>query len=147
MKHTLSLVLGLIGGALLSLSLSSCGSSGGGGGTTSSQATPTQIMISGTVEAPNGQVAFFRRMCVENWFVSEAYAAITGLALVSDGTTVELGRISSSAPFSFSLITSTATTNGRYSFNFTHLGLSPAVDLVVRVKNGVTEMRAFVTGS
>jgi hypothetical protein len=147
MKHTLSVVLGLIGGALLSLSLSSCGSSGGGGGTTSSQATPTQTIISGTVEAPNGQIAFFRRTGLGNWFVSEAYAAVTGLALVSDGTTVELGRISSSAPFSFSLITSTATTNGRYSFNFTNLGLSPAVDLVVRVKNGVTEMRAFVTGS
>src|SRR5262245_60937979 len=146
MKHSLSLVLGLVGGALLSLSLSSCGSSGGGG-TTSSQATPTETIISGTVQAPGGQVAFFKKRSFEDLFVTEAYAALNGLSSVPDNTIVELARLNANATGS-TVITTTTTSGGRYSFNLTSLGLHPAHDLIVRVtgSNG-REMRAFVIGT
>jgi hypothetical protein len=140
-------VFQLAGLILGGLALTSCGSGGSSdGGTTPSVASPTQTIVSGTVQAPGGQLAFYREKSLRDVFVSEAYAATTALVPVLDGTTVEVGRISSFAPFSFSLITSTVTAGGRYSFNFTNLGLTPAVDLVVRVRNGATEMRAFVTG-
>lgn len=135
-------------GLFLLFSLQNCSGSGGdgGGGTPALVAVPEPTTVSGTVQAPSGQVASFRQRSISDFFESEAYAGITGLALVSDGTTVELGRVSLTAPFTFSSIASTVTSGGRYSFNLTSLGAPPAVNLVVRVKNGVTEMRAFVTG-
>lgn len=147
MKHTLSLVLGLVGGALLILSISSCGSSGGGGTTPSQAATPTQTIISGTVQAPGGQVAFFRKNSLGDLFVADAYAALTGIANVPDNTIVQLARLNANVTGS-TIITTTTTSGGRYSFNLTSLGLQPAHDLIVRVagSNG-KEMRAFVIGT
>src|ERR1044072_2691355 len=132
MKHTLSLVLGLIGCALLSLSLSSCGSNGGGGTTPPQTATPTQTIISGTVQAPGGPVAFFRKSSLGDLFVADVYAALTGLTSVPDNTIVELARLNANATSS-TVVATTTTSGGRYSFNLTSLGLQPAQDLIVRV--------------
>lgn len=145
MKHATQCLVSLICAGSLILSLSSC-SSGGGEGAPPPVSTTTQTIVSGTVQAPGGQIAFFKKSSFRDLFVSEAYAALTGLAAVSDGTVVELGNVTLATPFSFSLVSSTVTTAGRYTFDLTNLGLRPASDLVVRVKNGATEMRAFVTG-
>lgn len=129
----------------LIVSISSCS---GGGGEVAPQPTSNtpQTIVSGLVQAPGGQIAFFRKPSLRDWFVSEAYAAVTGLGPVADGTTVELGHITHTSPFSFSLISSTTTSDGRYTFNLSNLGLRPDVDLIVRVRNSGTELRAFVTG-
>jgi hypothetical protein len=148
MKHSLRLVLALVGCALLPLSLSSCGGGGGGGAeTTPPIAAPVQTIVSGTVQAPGGQIAFFKKKSFGDLFVSEAYAALTGLANVPDNTIVQLAKLNSNATSS-TVITTATTTGGRYSFNLTALGLQPANDLIVRVagSNG-REMRAFVVGT
>lgn len=129
--------------SLTFISLISCGgggsSSGGGGGTAGS-------IVSGTVTAPSGVVAFLRQPSIEELFESTAYAAITGSATVQDGTIVQLGRIAKTAPFSFSSLATTTTASGRYSFNLTNLGLNFTNDLLIRVVgSGNQEMRAFVT--
>lgn len=149
MKRAVQCLLNLTCTVSLICSILSC-SSGGGEETSlpvSKASTATETIVSGMVQAPGGQVAFFKKPGFDNWLESEAYAAVNGLAPVSDGTTVELGRIGHTAPFSFSLISSTITSGGRYTFNLTNLGLIPAVDLIVRVRNDATELRAFVTGA
>ena len=148
MNLTLRFVLTLVGCALLPLSISSCGSGGSSGGeTTSPVATPAQTIVSGTVQAPGGVVAFFKKNSLGDLFVSEAYAALTGLANVQDGTIVQLARLNANAT-NFTVITTTTTSGGRYSFNLTSLGLQPANDLIVRVEgSGGMQMRAFVVGT
>src|SRR6185295_15434170 len=134
MKHSLRLVLALVGCALLNLSISSCGSGGGsdGGGTTLPAATPAQTIVSGTVQAPGGQIAFFKKRSFEDLFTTEAFAALTGLANVPDNTIIELARLNANVTGS-TIITTTTTSGGRYSFNLTSLDLQPAHDLIVRV--------------
>jgi DNA-binding beta-propeller fold protein YncE len=130
----------------LILSLSSCsggGSDGGGEGATPSVAAPAQIIVSGSVQAPAGQIAFFREKSLGELFASEAYAALTGLAPVSDGTLVRLERLDTA---SLTPITTTTTSSGRYTFNLTALGVNYSDNLVIRVANGSTQMRTFVTG-
>lgn len=88
MKQTSRLLLVLVGIAVL-FSVSSCGgggSSSGGGGTTPGVANPTATVVSGTVTAPGGAVAFFKQPSLDDFFVSEAYAALTGLVTVADNT-------------------------------------------------------------
>src|SRR6185295_17878532 len=114
----------------LILALVSCG--GGGDGGTPSVATPAQTIVSGSVQAPAGQIAFFRERSPGNLFISEAYAALTGLANVPDHTIVELARLDTTAT-NFTVLSTTTTSGGRYSFNLTNLGLQPANDLIVRV--------------
>lgn len=126
------------------ISLISC--SGGGGGTTP-VAAPTQTIVSGTVQAPGGAIAFFKKPGFGDLFVSEAYAALTGLANVPDNTIVQLARLNATAT-SFSVISTTITSGGRYSFNLTALGLQPTNDLIVRVAGpSGRELRAFVVGT
>lgn len=131
------------------ISLISCGggsSSGGGGGTTP-VATSTQTVLSGTVQAPGGAIAFFKQPSLGDLFASEAYAALTGLANVPDNTIVQLARLNATAT-SFSVISTTTTSGGRYSFNLSSLGIPPANDLIVRVTGpSGREMRAFVVGT
>lgn len=131
------------------ISLISCGggsSSGGGGGTTP-VAAPTQTVVSGTVQAPGGAIAFFKQPSLGDLFESEAYAALTGLANVPDNTIVQLARLNATAT-SFSVISTTTTSGGRYSFNLSALGIQPANDLIVRVTGpSGREMRAFVIGT
>jgi hypothetical protein len=99
------------------------------------------------VLAPGGTIAFNKRPSFWDFFVSEAYAALTGLVNVPDGTIVQLARLNTDATI-FNVITTTRTSGGQYSFNLTSLGLQPAHDLIVRVAgSGGKEMRAFVVGT
>jgi hypothetical protein len=126
--------------------ISSC-RSGSGEGVTPPVSTATQTIVSGTVQAPDGQVAFFKKRRFNDFFVSEAYAALSGLANVPDNTIVHLARLNAVAS-DFNVIATTTTSGGRYSFNLTALGLDLENDLIVRVAgpNG-KEMRAFVVGT
>jgi hypothetical protein len=78
----------------LAMILWTCGGGGGGGG------EPSPIVVSGTVSAPNGQIAFSPKKSLVGKFVclltSPAYGSITGLAPVADGVTVELIRLDDS---------------------------------------------------
>ena len=117
-----------------------------GAGETTPNATPTSTTVSGTVTAPGGAIAFNKERSFQDLFATDAYAALNGLVSVSDGTIVELARFTNGT--NVSVITTTSTSGGRYSFNLGTLGLQPTNDLFVRVtgSNG-TEMRAFVVGS
>lgn len=132
----------------LVFSISSCSSGGeSSGGGSAPVATPTQTIVSGTVQAPGGTIAFFKQPSLGDFFESNAYAALTGLANVPDNTIVQLARLNANAS-NFSVITTTTTSGGRYSFNLTTLGLQPANDLIVHVAgSGGKEMRAFVVGT
>lgn len=132
--------------ASLIVSISSCS---GGGGEVARQPTSNtpQTIVSGLVQAPGGQIAFFRKSSFGDLFSSEAYAALTGLANVADNTIVQLARVSTDAT-NFNVISTTTTLGGRYSFNLTALGLLPTNDLIVRVAgSGGKEMRAFAAGT
>jgi FG-GAP-like repeat len=130
------------------LTLAACGGDDGGG---PPPPPPAQIIVSGTVQAPAGQVALFTEPRL--WerigalVFPEAVAALSGVSPVPDGTPVQLVRIDEAGNVAAALA-STTVTGGRYSFNLTSLGLSPASDLAVRVINSGTraQMRAFVTG-
>jgi hypothetical protein len=78
----------------------------------------------------------------------EAVAALSGLNSVPDGTPVQLVRIDDAGNVAATLA-STSVIGGRYSFNLTSLGLSPASNLAVRVVNPGTgaQLRAFVSGT
>jgi len=147
MKHAAQCLLSLTCVVSLIFSISSCGGGGGEGAPSPISTTTTQTIVSGTVQAPGGQVAFFKEKSFKDLLVSEAYAALTGLANVTDNTIVQLARLDANAS-SFSVISTTSTSGGRYSFNLTALGLQPANDLIVRVADsGGKEMRAFVVGT
>jgi len=125
--------------------MAGCG--GGGGGASA----PAQAVVSGTVQAPNAQIAFFPRHSLPerlaSWFISSANAALSGIASVPNGTPVELDRMGDDGSIK-ATISRTATAGGRFSFNLTQLGSAMTSDLIVRVANpgsGV-QMRAFVTG-
>ena len=123
--------------------ISSCSS---GENESGSGPTASDLVVSGTVTAPGGAVAFLRKSSIIDLFESESHAAVVGSVLVADGTAVQLGRISKTSPFTFSPISTTTTASGRYSFNLTTLGLNLANDLLVRgVGSAGKEMRAFVT--
>jgi hypothetical protein len=146
MKHAAQCLLSLTCAGSLLFSISSCGG-GGGEGAPPSISTAPQTIVSGTVQAPGGQLAFFKKKSFSDFFLSEAYAALTGLTNVPDNTIVQLTRLNANAS-SFSVISTTSTSGGRYSFNLTALGLQPANDLIVRVAgSGGKEMRAFVGGT
>lgn len=138
---------------LLSLVLVSCG--GGGGGASDSAGRPVPIesprtTVSGVVQTPGGQVALNAsqtlRTRLARLFMSSAYADISGLSNVPDGTAVELIRadIGSGAPVA--VIATTTTRGGRYSFNLTQLGQSYSSTLIARLEAGTgVQLRAFVT--
>ena len=146
-KHILVGVLGLFP----CLSLLGCGGSGGGGsGGGGSPFAAQTSTVSGTVQAPGGQIASHSSLGLLQQlaeFISpSAYGSIIGLSPVPDGTDIQLVRLNSTGT-SFAVLSSTATTGGRYSFNLTELGLQPSNDLALRVANGAVQMRAFMTGS
>lgn len=143
-KHVLAIML--FGLPLFSMHGCGGGSSGSGGGT-APVAAVTDTVVTGTVQAPGGQVAFYKKPTLGDWFESEAYAALTGLANVPDNTIVQLARLSATAT-SFSVISTTTTSGGRYSFNLSALGIQPANDLIVRVAGSSgQELRSFVVGT
>jgi len=136
---------------LLSGFLMSCGGSGGGGeNATGPAGTASATLVSGSVQAPNGQIAFnhspglIERLT--NLFFPTAYATISGLSPVPDGTSVQLARFNATGT-DFAVLATTTTAAGRYSFNLTSLGLQVSNDLIVHVTNGAVQIRAFVTGS
>ena len=136
----------IVAASSLFLSIAACGGGGDGGGTPSS-ATPAPTIVSGSVQAPNGLVVFHQPGIgdfFEYFFASSAYASLSGLSPVPDGTAVQLGRMSSAGVFS--VLASNTVSGGRYSFNLTSLSLTFTSDLVVLVANGSVQMRAFVTG-
>jgi hypothetical protein len=126
--------------------ISGCGGSGGGSAPVPSGA---QITVSGSVQAPNGQLASYQQERLLKKFadlvIAEAEAAISGMSPVPDGTSVELVRIDAAGTILKTLAT-TSVTNGRYSFNLTALKLNYTVDLLVRVVGSTTQMRAMVVG-
>jgi len=132
----------------LALALSACGGSGDGG--SGGDPVATGSIVSGSVQAPNGQVAFaysptFLAQIV-NLFIPHVYASLTGTSAVPDGTLVQLVRLSTDGS-GFTVLGTTPTAGGTYSFNLDSLGLQIANDLIVRVSNGAVQMRAFVTRS
>jgi hypothetical protein len=132
-----------------SLLLLSCGGGGGGGGGGGAPPAAQTTTVSGSVQAPGGQVAFNQPQGLLQQFAQfispSAYASVSGISPVPDGTTVQLIRLNATGT-SFTVLASTMTSGGRYMFNLTSLGLQPSSDLAVRVANGVVQMRAFVTG-
>ena len=128
----------------------SCGGGSGGSGGGSSGAPASTTTVSGSVQAPNGQVAFNHSprflARLANLFTPSAYASITGTSPVPDGTLVQLARFNADGT-GFTILATTPTAGGTYSFNLTTLGLQIANDLIVRVANGAVQMRAFVTSS
>ena len=130
--------------------LTSCGGGGGGGGGGGSPPAAQANTVSGTVQAPGGQIASHSSQGllqqVAQFISPSVDASITGLSPVPDGTDIQLVRLNSTGT-SFAVLSHTATIGGRYSFNLTDLGLQPSNDLAIRVANGAVQMRAFVTGS
>jgi hypothetical protein len=137
----------LLIGLILSIPLFSCsGSSGSGGG--GNPAASQDDIISGSVQAPAGQIAFLPQEHLFEQFAKfllpSANALISGLSPVPDGTTVELDRISDAGAILVTISTTT-TSSGDFSFNLTKLGISFSSDLIVRVSNpskGI-QMRSF----
>jgi hypothetical protein len=137
------LLLTLCAGCLISCS-GGGGSSGGSNPSSGSSASGTTV--SGSVLAPGGQIALNPKSPAQffaNLLSSAAYAGISGSSAVPDGTVVQLGRLTGNGS-GFSIISTTQTTGGRYSFNLTNLNLQFASDLIVRVISGAVQMRAFV---
>lgn len=132
---------------IFTLIFAGCGGGGGGG----EAGVQTQLIISGTVQAPNAQLAFYPQLKpaekIADLFISRASAALTGINTVADGTQVELVRIND-AGIVVSSLAKTTTSGGKYAFNLTQLGVSISSDLLVRVANLTTgvQMRSFVTG-
>jgi hypothetical protein len=132
------------------LSLTACGGGGGGGGgggSSSSGGTSGTTTVSGSIQAPNGQVAFYApHGWGERWqrfFLSTAYASISGLSAVPDGTQVQLVRLNADG-IGFNVLATTTATAGRYTFDLTSLNAPFASNLVIRVLGpGGKEMRGF----
>ncbi len=136
--------MGAVAGVLcLNFLLWGCGGGGDDG-------SPAPLIISGTVQAPNGQIVFnpqqnlFKRFA--NFIVTSVNASVSGISSVADGTPVGLTRINDTGNVVTTLATTT-TSGGIYSFNLTELGLGFSSDLMVQVVNHSSgaQMRAFVT--
>ncbi len=165
MKPIRYLLVGLL--FLGMISSASCGGGGGGGGgansggsvstgTTDSGSSAPQpssaqgTIVSGTVQAPHGTVAFSPRLRLfeklAHFLISDADAGLTGVSPVPDDTVVELVRIND-AGVSIKTLASTKVVGGAYSFDLSGLNLTFDSSLVVQVTNPATGfcMRAFVS--
>ncbi len=81
MKRALQCLLRLTCIASLICSIVSCSSGGSGSGEgvpPPVSATTPQTIVSGTVQSPGGQIAFFKKPGFDDWLESEAYAAKFG---------------------------------------------------------------------
>jgi hypothetical protein len=133
---------------LLLIILSWAGCGGGSGGESSNPiGTASPTTVTGSITAPGGAFAFNRQSSFGELFGSDAYAALTGLVPVPDGTIVQLGRFNATGT-SVTPITTTTTMGGLYSFNLTALGVQPSHDLIVQVTGASgKKMRSFVVGT
>jgi hypothetical protein len=139
----------------ITLMVSACSGGGGGGGdggavdSSGSGASSSNFVVSGTISAPGGAVAFLpRKNLLEQFadaFIAPVHAAISEFLSVAEGTKVELVRINNDGTV-VSVLAATTTSSGRYSFDLTALGISAASDLVVQVldSSNTPKMRAFV---
>ena len=94
-------LIGLVGSVCLASLLTGCPGGGEDGGAAPAPvAAPAPTMVSGNVQAPAGQIAFYRESSIGELFVSAAYAALTGLAPVPDNTIVQLARLNATLPVS-----------------------------------------------
>lgn len=145
---------------VLMLALTACSGGGGGGGGESGGnsgvnggSVPQDFVVSGTVSAPGGAIAFLAPRSLFQQFadalISPVHAAISGMATVPDGTAVQLVRINSNGMVTSVIATTVTTSGGSYSFNLTALGLSTASDLAVQVTSlsSGAKMRAFAVSS
>lgn len=120
-----------------------------GGSSNGTSPTPAGIVVSGTVTAPGGAVAFMPRPGLFHMFAESlfpvAYASLAGMATVPDGTPVDLVRIDDTGTV-VTVVASTTTLSGKYSFDLTKLGIGFSSDLVVQVTgtSSGARMRAFV---
>jgi alpha-tubulin suppressor-like RCC1 family protein len=138
----------------IALTVTACSGGGGGGGEGDggSGSSSLNFVVSGAVSAPGGAVAFLpRKNLLEQFadaFIAPVHAAISGFSPVADGTTVQLVRISD-AGVVVSILATTTTSDGRYSFDFTVLGLNISSDLVVQVldSSNIPKMRAFAASA
>jgi len=135
------------------LFLASCGGGGGGGATPPPPPPPppppADVIVGGLVEAPNGQLAgVWPLHGADRWLtlvVSEAAASVPGALPVPDGTAVDLNRLGTDGSIAETLA-STTTSGGRYSFNFTDLGLAFDDYYVATAMGGAgIVLRTFVT--
>ena len=119
------------------LFLAACGG-GGGGGAASPPLPPVGIIVGGSVNAPNGQIAFHRAPSGSDYWldalIPAAHAAVPGSSPVVDGTAVDLVRLDDTGVVTETLA-STTTSGGQYSFNLTNLSLSVANDLLVSARS------------
>ena len=134
--------------ASLLLSLSACGGGGGGGGSLSS---PQSNVVSGDVMTPNGMVASIANPTIAdkllNWVLPTAIADLAGIADVPDNTIIELVQLDGGGNVT-SVISTTTTSNGRYSFDLDSLNITNSSSLAVRLPvNGGAPIHAIVTGS
>jgi hypothetical protein len=138
---------------LLTLTLVACGGGGGGGGNSPSPPPPPppppDVIVGGLIEAPNGQIASTWPLHgLDRWLtlvVPEAAASVPGAIPVPDGTPVDLNRLDADGSI-VETIASTTTTGGRYSFNFTDLGLAFNDYYVATAVGGAgIVLRTFVT--
>jgi len=135
----------------ITLAVTACGGGGGGGsgGSNNTSPTPTSVVLSGTVTAPGGAVAFapgqnLFQILAES-LVPGANASLVGTAVAPDGTQVDLVKIDDTGAV-VTVVASTTTAGGNYSFDLTKLGVGYASDLVVQVTSSSSgaKMRAFV---
>ncbi len=142
---------------VVALTLAACSGGGGGGGNgegsgVGSGSSSQNFVVSGTVSAPGGAVAFLPRKNLFEQFadalITPVYAAVSGSMPVADGSTVQLVRIHDDGTVA-NVIASAATSGGRYSFDLTALGISTANDLIVQIldTSGIARMRAFVVSA
>lgn len=121
--------------------LSSCGGGGGYGGGGNPASNPPQTILSGTVQAPGGQIAFSPPQNIVQKFVNllipPANALISGISPVADGTVVELDTIYDSGVLITKLATTT-TSSGNYTFNLTKLNLAFSSNMIVRGVNPIS---------
>jgi len=136
----------MVGLCYVSLMLWGCG--GDGQEDKEQAASASSLVVSGTVLAPQGQLArhhYFLQRLVD-LLATAVHANIASLAPVSDGTPVALVSASDTGAVVTTHATTT-TTRGMYAFNLTVLGLTFASDMLVQVDNPSTgaQVRAFVT--
>ncbi len=119
----------------------------GGNGKGSDKVFQQRHIVSGTVEAPSGLIAanenhnLLRRLA--SMIVQFANASVTGLLPVPDGTEVELIRLNNDGTKN-TVLASTTTSKGKYTFDLTELGLGFSSDLAVSTMGQGLQMRAFV---
>lgn len=108
---------------------------------------PSVSNVSGLVEAPGGAIAQHKNINngFFSGFINHAYAAITGLAPVTNASVVLIRIDDNGVQVGNTIAETTTDDDGRYSFS-----LSSSVDLsgnlIVEIQSGNSQMRAIAIG-